>query len=371
MPDTTRHVPRLLSPARHAQVRRHFVPPFLLQRVADAPDPIRSALTDGPDPALAARDTLAVDRVLRGARVAGHVVGARAAAAPIGGPRRTISDTGGSTDLPGRTVRAEAAAPVGDVSVNEAYDGLGATHALYAEVYGRDSVDGAGSPLLATVHYGRAYDNAFWDGTRMVFGDGDGQVFGRFTDVLSVIGHELTHGVTQASAGLDYAGQPGALNESVSDVFGALVEQRVRGQDAAHASWLIGEGLFLPSVRGVALRSMKAPGTAFDDPVLGRDPQPATMAGYVDTTDDNGGVHMNSGIPNHAFHLAAVAIGGPAWELPGHVWYRTLTGGSLEADSDFAAFAAATLSTATQLAGAGSAGAQAVGDAWAAVGVVV
>ncbi len=328
-------------------------------------------LTDGPDPAVAARDTLAVDVRLRGARLASPGVRPSAAAVAVGGPERTVSDAGGSTELPGRPVRTEGSPPVDDVSVNEAYDGLGATHALFAEVYGRDSIDGAGAPLLATVHYGRAYDNAFWDGTQMVFGDGDGQVFGRFTDVLSVIGHELTHGVTQSTAVLDYRGQSGALNESVSDVFGALVEQRVRGQDAAHASWLIGEGLFLPAVQGVALRSMKAPGTAYDDPVLGTDPQPATMAGYVDTADDNGGVHINSGIPNHAFYLAATAIGGPAWELPGQVWYRTLTGGSLAPDSDFAAFAAATLTAAAEVAGAGSAAAQAVGQAWSAVGLPV
>ena len=255
-----------------------MVPPFLLTRLA--------ALTDDPrDPEgtvrRAARATLAVDGGMRGQRVTARAprAGVRAGAQPPGPPDRLVSDAAGSTDLPGAAVRAEGAAPVADVSVNEAYDGLGSTHALYAEVYGRDGIEDTGGRLPATVHYGRDYDNAFWDGGQMVFGDGDGRVFGRFTDVLSVIGHELTHGVTQSSAALEYQGQSGALNESVSDVFGALVEQRVRGQDAAHASWLIGEGLFVPGIRGVALRSMKAPGTAFDDPALGKDPQPATMAG--------------------------------------------------------------------------------------------
>jgi Zn-dependent metalloprotease len=180
----------------------------------------------------------------------------------------------------------------------------------------------------------------------MVFGDGDGTVFNRFTIAVDVIGHELTHGVTQFTAGLDYQGQSGALNESVSDVFGSLVKQRSLGQSAGQADWLIGAGLFTPEVHGVALRSMKAPGTAYDDPQLGKDPQPATMSGYVETSDDNGGVHTNSGIPNHAFYLAATAIGGNAWEGAGQVWDDVLTGGSLPHDVDFATFAEATMAAA-------------------------
>ncbi|BBE24050.1 hypothetical protein MN0502_29330 [Arthrobacter sp. MN05-02] len=144
------------------------------------------------------------------------------------------------------------------------------------------------------MHYGTDYDNAFWDGERMVFGDGDGEIFGRFTASLTVISHELVHGFTQYSTNLEYQGQSGALNESLSDVFGVLVEQRELGQDAADATWLVGAGIFTAQVQGSALRSLRAPGTAYDDDVLGRDPQPATMADYVETTSDNGGVHINS-----------------------------------------------------------------------------
>src|SRR5690606_30719624 len=136
--------------------------------------------------------------------------------------------------------RREGQPASGDVAVDEAYDGLGATFDLYSEVFGRNSIDGAGLRLRASVHYGRLYDNAFWDGERMVFGDGDGEVFGRFPRSLSVIGHGLTHGVTQFASGLVYRGQSGALNESVSDVFGALVEQYARGQTSEQAGWLIG-----------------------------------------------------------------------------------------------------------------------------------
>ena len=135
---------------------------------------------------------------------------------------------------------------------------------------------------MATVHYGVDYDNAFWDGSQMVYGDGDQQLFKTFTGPLDVTGHELTHGVTQYSGGLDYKGQSGALNESMSDVFGSLVKQYHLGQTADQADWLIGQGMFTDAVHGVALRSMKAPGTAYDDPTLGKDPQPGQMADYVD-----------------------------------------------------------------------------------------
>ncbi|MET1038290.1 MAG: M4 family metallopeptidase [Aeromicrobium sp.] len=286
------------------------------------------------------------------------------------GPDRTISDVQGTETLPGVVVRREGDEPTGDVAADEAYDGLGATYALFAEAFGRDSIDGAGLPLLASVHYGQQYDNAFWDGDRMVFGDGDGQVFGRFTSSLSVIGHELAHGVTQHTADLVYEGQSGALNESLSDVFGALVEQHSRGQSAAEASWLIGEGLFTDQVEGTALRSMKAPGTAYDDDVLGKDPQPATMDDYIDTTDDNGGVHLNSGIPNHAFYLAATALGGNAWDKAGPIWYDALTGG-LSSTATFAEFAAATTAAAAERFGEGSPEQAAVAEAWSTVGLPV
>ena len=223
--------------------------------------------------------------------------------------------------------------------------------------------------LDATVHYGRNYDNAFWNGRQMVFGDGDGELFNRFTISLDVIGHELTHGVTGDEANLVYLGQAGALNESISDVFGSLVKQYALGQTVAQADWLIGAGLFTPRVNGVALRSMKAPGTAFDDPVLGRDSQPATMSGYVHTTMDNGGVHTNSGIPNHAFYLSAMALGGRAWEKAGRIWYETLRDRRVRQTSTFRQFAVLTVQNAAQLFGPHER--QAVAAAWKEVGIDV
>jgi len=185
-----------------------------------------------------------------------------------------------------------------------------------------------------------------------------------------VIGHELTHGVTQYTAALTYQGQPGALNESMSDVFGSLVKQMTLGQTADQADWLIGAGLLMPNIQGVALRSMKAPGTAYNDPLLGQDPQPDNMANYNNTTDDHGGVHINSGIPNHAFYLVATQIGGNAWEKAGNIWYVTLTK-MLQSNSDFQAAADTTYAVAGQLYGAGGPEQQAVQAGWSGVGITV
>src|SRR5262245_37560970 len=224
--------------------------------------------------------------------------------------------------------------------------------------------------LDATVHYGADYDNAFWNGSQMVYGDGDGVLFRRFTGAIEVIGHELTHGVIQHEAAFEYRDQPGALNESFADVFGTLVKQRSLGQTVKEADWLIGKGLFTRAVRGKAIRSLAAPGTAYDDDVLGRDPQPSHMRGYVAGDDDHGNVHVNSGIPNHAFYLAAMAIGGRAWERAGEIWYVTLSD-HLRRRADFHRAAIVTMEVAGRLFGAGGREQRAVRDAWKAVGIAV
>ncbi|MBT2413211.1 M4 family metallopeptidase [Streptomyces sp. ISL-12] len=340
-----------------------IVPPHVLDKLAQADDPVLA----GP-----ARRTLQRDAYERTQRRLTTVVGARATAAPAtaeaGTPHRTIYDARNGTDLPGTKVRGEGDDPGKDATVNRAYAGLGATFEVLLKAYGRDSIDGNGLPLDATVHYDREYGNAFWNGEQMVFGDGDGEIFLDFTIPLDVIGHELVHGVTQYTANLTYFGQSGALNESVSDVFGSLIKQYSLGQTADQADWLIGAGLLAPRVTGVALRSMKAPGTAYDDDVLGKDPQPATMDGYINTGSDNGGVHINSGIPNHAFYLFATALGGKAWERAGQVWYDVLTGGELGQDATFEEFAGLTLAAARERYGDAEE-LDAVGKAWERVGV--
>ncbi|MEN3582939.1 M4 family metallopeptidase [Streptomyces sp. ZYX-F-203] len=340
-----------------------IVPPHVLDRLAQAEDPVVA----GP-----ARRTLQRDAYERTHRRLTTVLGAGGALPPPeserAAPRRTVYDALRGTALPGRRVRGEGDEPGGDATVNRAYGGLGATFALLSSVFGRDSVDGAGLPLRATVHYDREYNNAFWNGEQMVFGDGDGEIFLDFTLPVDVIGHELAHGLTQHTANLAYFGQSGALNESVSDVFGSLVKQYALGQTAAEADWLIGAGLLAPRVSGVALRSMKEPGTAYDDDVLGRDPQPGSMDDYVRTGRDNGGVHINSGIPNRAFHLLATELGGHAWERAGRIWYDVLTCGELRQDASFAEFAALTLEAARRRYGDAEER-EAVDKAWEGVGV--
>jgi Zn-dependent metalloprotease len=311
--------------------------------------------------------TLTLSEQIRGQRAALTLI-ATAGATPAGVKRRAVYDAAGSTRLPGRLVRDEEDPKSRDAAVNEAFEGAGATYDLFAEVYDRNSIDERGMRLESTVHYGRKYDNAFWNGRQMVYGDGDGELFRRFTIALDVIGHELTHGVTQYEADLEYEGESGALNESLSDVFGSLVKQYRRRQSARRADWLIGVGLLAAGVRGRALRSMKEPGTAYDDPVLGKDPQPGHLRDYVRTEDDNGGVHINSGIPNRAFYEAAERIGGFAWEKAGRIWYVALRD-RLRSRSTFSDAAALTRAVAGELFGAGSLEEQAVRAGWAAVGI--
>ena len=249
-----------------------FIPPYLLRQIASGPG---LGVTVDPHAVGACGRTLRIDESFRAARSSAadfRVAEAEAAT----GPAYTVHTADNTATLPGTPVRsADQAEPSGDVAVDEAWVGIEASLALFREVYGRDSFDGAGAFVSATVHYEQDYDNAFWDGTQLVFGDGDGQVFDRFTKPVDVLGHEFTHAVTERTAGLVYEGQSGALNESVSDVFATCMKQRLLGQTADQGDWLIGAGLFLPGINGAALRSMSAPGTAYDDPALGKDPQPA------------------------------------------------------------------------------------------------
>ncbi len=307
---------------------------------------------------------------LRGKRQALLEAGANLARVTVGGKRRRVYTANNGSALPGQLVRDEGSTPSGDPAVDEAYDGAGATYDLFWEAYQRDSLDGNGLRLDSTVHYQKDYDNAFWDGRQMVYGDGDGTLFNRFTIAVDVIGHELTHGVTQYMSNLNYSNQPGALNESFSDVFGSLVKQRQKSQTASEADWLIGEGLFTAGVKGVALRSMKEPGTAYDDPVLGKDPQPGHMRDYVQTSEDNGGVHINSGIPNHAFYLTAAALGGFAWEKAGKIWY-VAGRDKFSSNTDFQSAANLTHEVAGELFGTGSQEQEAVVYGWEGVGITI
>jgi Zn-dependent metalloprotease len=338
-----------------------ITPPHLLNRLLESSD---NRIRD------AAQRTLLATSRLRGERNIRAFV-ASAAAAPSQA-RRTISDCANSMSLPSATVvRTEDGPPSQDDSVNRAFAGLGATRDFYGEIFDRDSLDGRGMRLNGFVHYGDGYNNAFWDGAEMVFGDGDGVLFTDFTKSLDVIAHELTHGVTEFTAGLNYHNQSGALNESISDVFGSVVKQWAAKHTADQADWLIGAEIFTPDIAGDALRSMKNPGSAYNSPVLGKDPQPDHMSKYKQMPDtdegDNGGVHINSGIPNKAFCLTALGIGGNSWEAPAQIWYKALLASN--PDTDFQGFADTTHLQAGQLYGEQSTEQQAVVSAWKEVGI--
>lgn len=340
---------------------RSFIPPYILNRIiAHGSEHQRSS----------AMLTLTHVRTLR--HTPGSPVPSAAAAilppsVQPGQLRRSIHDAQGKMLLPGMPARLEGQPATGDPAVDEAYDAMGASHDFFWKVLGRDSIDNQGFALIGSVHYGQDYENAFWNGAQMVFGDGDGEIFERFTRSLDVIGHELTHGVIESEAGLVYANQSGALNESISDVFGVLIKQYVLGQTAAEADWLIGADLLTPRIKGIGLRSMAHPGTAYDDPLLGKDPQPEHMRKFVITREDNGGVHINSGIPNRAFYLVAETLGGFAWEKAGRIWYDTLCDKRLGGEASFEQFAQLTLAHARHRFGADEA--RAVAHGWAEVGV--
>jgi Zn-dependent metalloprotease len=341
-----------------------IVPPQVLRRIEE--------IGSEEDKRRARRTREKSAQIRRARRQHRHQALAVAPAVSDGVVHRSVYDMkhdGDESRLPGVRARGEGDPEAADTSVNQAYDGAGATYDLYRTAFSRDSIDGQGMELVSSVHFDQGFNNAFWDGSQMVYGDGDGRLFIGFTSAIDVIGHELTHGVTQHTAELAYEGQSGALNESFSDVFGSLVKQRTLGQTADKADWLIGEGILGAALPGKALRSMIEPGTAYDG-----DTQPRDMDGYKelpnDENDDFGGVHQYSSIPNRAFCVAATQVGGNAWEAAGMIWYTTLTTpGRLSKTAQFTEAAAATMAVAGELFGEGSAQQQAVQAGWTEVKV--
>jgi Zn-dependent metalloprotease len=277
------------------------------------------------------------------------------------------------TTLPGTLLRTEAQGPVSDAVANQAHDNAGFVYDFYFSKFGRDSYNGSGGLLSSSVHYSRNYVNAYWDGTQMVYGDGDGVQSSPLT-VLDVVGHELTHAVTDTSSDLVYSGESGALNEAMSDIFGASIEAYRDGAVNAN-TWKIGEECWTPGTAGDALRYMNDPAAAGD-----YDYYPTRYTG----TSDNGGVHWNSGIANLAFKL--MVTGGthprgktttvvPALDaansfnsimMGAAIFYRANTV-YLTPGSTFSEARGATAQAATDLYGATAAAA--VNAAWTAVGV--
>jgi len=336
------------------------IPPHILRNIAGSAQAAAGELREG------AQETIQTMQSLVQEREHPELVASR----PKLQRRLHIYDAGHLQKLPGKLVLTDREKRHGDTEVLEAYDGCTKTYDFYADVYARNSIDNRGQRMDSTVHYGKHFDNAFWNGRQMIYGDGDGKLFRRFTVAIDVIGHELTHGVTQNSAALGYHGQTGALNEHLSDVFGMMLKQYLLQLTPLESDWVIGAGLFMPAVKGKGVRCMLHPGTAYDDPILGKDPQPSHMDGYVVTSEDNGGIHINSGIPNRAFALASLELKKESWETVGPVWYQTLTE-RLEADAQFEDFAAATVDVAGEIYGIFSNEQRAVAYGWEQVGLPV
>jgi Zn-dependent metalloprotease len=291
--------------------RCSYVPQRVLDRIA------KNARSLGLDPEIARTSAIAsqAQRQQRRDSASGSLLS-------LNPPRpgkgdRQIYDDENQWNVNVTLVRGEGDPPVVGANANAAYEALGATREFYREILGRDSIDNAGLTLVANVNFGVQYDNAFWDGSEMVFGNGDNVIFKDFTSDVDVPGHELTHGVTQYTAQLGYTDQSGALNEAFSDIFGSCVDQYHNKLDAGEFNWLIGEDVMADGLYGEAIRSMAHPGTAYDNAILGKDPQPDSMAGYV----PGGDPHLNSGIINRAFYLTAIELGTfPAAKI----WYATL-----------------------------------------------
>lgn len=338
-----------------------LIPPYILERLLKSKNPkVRDHAVRN---LAAAAEFRARRNVFRAAPMMGI------SASPLAKKHRLVYTAGGSTTLPGKLLRSEGAPASKDSAVNDAYNHSGSVYDFYNKVFGRNSLDDQGMTLTSSVHVGEsgggAMSNAFWDGTQMAYGDGDGVIFKNFAKALDVVGHELTHGVQSFTSNLEYRGQSGALNEHFADVFGALIRQWKKKQKVAGANWLIGDEIIVKTATRRALRDMQNPGTAFvNDPDLGDDPQPAHMNKLYKGGQDYGGVHINSGIPNRVFVLAAKSLGGYAWGPAGRIWFDTLQ--QLSSTSQFADCARISRQVAT---GTSAAAAKAVDDAWKAVGL--
>ena len=346
---------------------RFIIPTGVLRRLAEdesIPAESREAM----------RHSVAVEESWRGLRnaqteatqsslLARGITSLRLAGVLASVPAVTVYDCKNTRSLPGSPVSNPGGSS--DTTAKRAFDTTRAVIDFYGQCFGRNSIDDAGMTLMSSIHYGVRYDNAFWNGAQMTYGDGDGQVFTDFTKSDDVIGHELTHGVTQFTAGLDYSDESGALNESISDAFGAMFHQWRRKQTVVQADWIIGAGVLGPVAiaKGyTCLRNMAKPGSP-----QCLSPQPSQYSEYI----SGGDPHENSGIPNHAFYLAAMTIGGRSWEKAGKVWYAALTSTNAHPSMDMNEFATLTRAAARSLFPRDSDVYRGVDDAWTRVGIPV
>ncbi|MCP3060440.1 M4 family metallopeptidase [Myxococcus sp. K38C18041901] len=282
---------------------------------------------------------------------------------------RRVHDGQNTNTLPGVLARSETdPQPHADAVVNAAFDNTGAVWRCYSELFERDSYDTLGATLLSTVHHRVNYVNAYWDGEQMVFGDGDGTTAINLAYGLDVIAHELTHAVTEHDSDLIYSGESGGLNESISDIFGAVCEWHSEGKVINSGTFLVGEDIWTPGTEGDALRYMNNPtqdGDSLDD-----------YNDYSNGVD----VHYSSGISNLAFYLLSQggthprfptrpAVTGIGIEMAGRIFYKA-NRDLLTPNSNFDAAKVATEQAAVQL-GYDASVVAAVTAAWKAVNVGV
>jgi Zn-dependent metalloprotease len=282
-------------------------------------------------------------------------------AAVAAAPAITVYDCKTGTSLPGTPINNPSSAT--DPTAQRAFVQTTAVAEFYKTVFGRNSVDNLAMTLQSSIHYGVKYNNAFWNGTQMTYGDGDGNIFVDFTKGNDVICHELTHGVTQFTSQFGYTNEVGGLNESVSDVFGSMFRQWSQKQSVTQADWLIGKDIMGPGAitKGLTcLRDMSNPGGSH---CLA--PQPSHFSQYQKGMDP----HYSSGIPNFAFYKAAMSIGGNSWDKAGQIWYQALTGFKKSPAMKMKTFANRTRSLANKLYPGDATVYQAIDKAWSDVGL--
>lgn len=280
---------------------------------------------------------------------------------------RYVYNSGGQQALPGQLLIKEGGSSA-DATASDAYKFAGVTYNFFKAKFGRDSFNGSGAALHSSVHFGYKYVNAYWDGSQMVYGDGDGVYASAFARDQDVVVHELTHAVTQYEANLVYQGQSGALNEAYSDIMAAAADAYAAGGVRA-ATWNLAEAIWTPGKAGDAMRYMNNPTKDGQS----TDYYPERYTGK----EDNGGVHLNSGIANLAFYLTVAGGKHPRGKTStvvpalgidkgAAIYYRALTE-YLSSNATFQDARNATAQAATELYGADAAAA--VHAAWTAVGV--
>ena len=233
-------------------------------------------------------------------------------------PKVTVYDCKQTQTLPGTPVPNPKAST--DATCKRAFNETTKVAQFYKQVFNRNSIDNAGMTMMSSVHFGVKYNNAMWNGTQMVYGDGDGKIFVDFTNGNDVIGHELTHGVTQNTLQLAYADDAGGLNESISDCFGSMFRQWEANQSVATADWLIGKDIMGSAAKAKGFSCLRNMADPADKKALA--PQPTNYSQITPGMDP----HYSSGPPNLAFCVACQTAGGKSWETVGKVWYAVLTG---------------------------------------------